>query len=105
MCRMHCSAAAATQIASSRPAHRWRRAAQFPETVMSEARDMFALLRQSADAKAVDAIERLVTEAPDHHLCRINAPALAASEGISEEVMVAAFLHAARIGMFDISWN
>ena len=72
---------------------------------MSEARDMFVLLRQSADAKAVAAIERLVAEAPDHHLCRINAPALAVSEGLDEEVMVAAFLHAARIGMFDISWN
>ena len=72
---------------------------------MSEAKDMFALLRLSADAKAVDAIERLVAEAPDHHLCRINAPALALSQGLDEEVVVAAFLHAARIGMFDISWN
>ena len=72
---------------------------------MSEAKDMFALLRQSADAEAVDAIERLVAEAPDHRLCRINALALAASQGLDEEMMVAAFLHAARIGMFDISWN
>ena len=72
---------------------------------MSEAKDMFALLRQSADAEAVDAIERLVAEAPDHRLCRINALALAASQGLDEEVMVAAFLHASRIGMFDISWN
>jgi class 3 adenylate cyclase len=72
---------------------------------MSEAKDMFALLRQSAGPEAVAVIERLVAEAPDHRLCRINAPALAASEGIDEEVMVAAFLHAARIGMFDISWN
>ena len=72
---------------------------------MSEAKDMFALLRQSADARAVDVIEQLVAEAPDHHLCRINAPALAASRGLDEEPMVAAFLHAARIGMFDISWN
>ena len=47
----------------------------------------------------------MVAEAPDHRLCRINALALAASEGLDEEVMVAAFLHAARIGMFDISWN
>ena len=39
---------------------------------MSEARDMFALLRQSADGKVVDAIERLVAEGHDHQLCRIN---------------------------------
>ena len=72
---------------------------------MSEARDMFALLRQSADAEAVDAIERLVAEAPDHHLVPDQRAGLAASQGLDEELMVAAFLHAARIGMFDISWN
>ena len=73
---------------------------------MSEAKDMFALLRQSADAEAVDAIERLVAEAPDHRLCRINALALRRKRRAStRSAMVAAFLHAARIGMFDMSWN
>ena len=72
---------------------------------MSDASEMFAILRESADAKAVDAIERLVADAPDHHLCRINALAFAAANGLDEERVVAAFLHGAQLGMFDMSWN
>ena len=66
---------------------------------------MFGLLRQSADPEAVDAIERLVAEAPDHKLVRINALAFAAQHGLDEERVIAAFLHAAKIGIFDLSWN
>lgn len=72
---------------------------------MSETKDLFALLRQSADGGVVDAVERLVAEAPDHRLCRINALAFAARNGLGEEATVAAFLHGTRIGMFDIAWN
>ena len=72
---------------------------------MSEAGDLFALLRQSADSDVVDAIERLVAEAPDHRLCRINPLAFAAANGLDEERTIAAFLHGSRIGMFDIAWN
>ena len=72
---------------------------------MSEAKDLFALLRQSADGGVVDSIERLVAEAPDHQLCRINPLAFAAKNGLDEEATVAAFLHGTRIGMFDIAWN
>ena len=72
---------------------------------MGEAKDMFNLLRQSADADVTAAIERLVADAPDHQLCRINPLAFAAKNGLDEEGVVAAFLHATRIGMFDIAWN
>jgi class 3 adenylate cyclase len=72
---------------------------------MSQTNDMFALLRQSAEGGVVDAIERLVADAPDHQLCRINPLAFAAKNGLDEETTVAAFLHASRIGMFDIAWN
>ena len=72
---------------------------------MSEAREMFKLLGQSADADVVEAIERLVADAPDHQLCRINPLAFAAKNGFDEESVIAAFLHATRIGMFDIAWN
>jgi class 3 adenylate cyclase len=72
---------------------------------MSEAETLFGLLRQSADADAVAAIERLVREAPDPALCRINALAFAAANGIGEEATIAAFLHAARLGLFELSWN
>ncbi len=49
---------------------------------MSEDREMFKLLGQSADADVVDAIERLVADAPDHQLCRINPLAFAARNGL-----------------------
>jgi hypothetical protein len=72
---------------------------------MSEAQNLFAVLRQSADAAATDAIERLVREAPDRDLNRINVPDLAARTGIDEQRMIGAFLHATRLGLFDLSWN
>src|SRR5207248_6648554 len=72
---------------------------------MNEAQTLFAALRQSADSEAVDAIERLVQEAPDRHLCRINALDFAARTGIDEERAIAAFLHGARLGLFELSWN
>lgn len=72
---------------------------------MSEAEALFNILRQSADAKCVAAIEHDVSEAPDHDLCRINALAFAARHGLGEEKTIAAFLHAARLGLFDLSWN
>ena len=67
--------------------------------------DMFGLLRQHADRPIVDAIERAVADAPDHQLCRINALAFAQRYEVDEERAIAAFLHGARIGLFDMSWN
>src|SRR5688500_15396351 len=72
---------------------------------MSETRAMFGLLRQSANGAVVDAIVRLVEDAPDRQLSRINALAFAAKNGLDEERTIAAFLHAVRLGMFDIAWN
>ena len=72
---------------------------------MSEAKDLFALLKQSSDERAVEAISRLVADGEDYQLCRINPLAFAARNGLDEEIVIAAFLHATRIGMFDIAWN
>ncbi len=72
---------------------------------MSEAEPLFSVLRQSADRRAAAAIERLVNEAPDHELNRINALDLAAREGLDEERVIATLLHAARLGLFEMSWN
>ena len=72
---------------------------------MSEAQALFAVLRQSADADCVAALERLVREAPDHRLARINALDLARRETLDEEKTIATLLHAARIGLFEMSWN
>jgi len=72
---------------------------------MSEARNLFAVLRQSADPGAATAIEELVRDAPDRALCRINVVDFAAKAGLDEEPAIAAFLHAARLGIFELSWN
>jgi Family of unknown function (DUF5939) len=72
---------------------------------MSEAQTLFVALRQSADAQAVDAIEKLVREGIDRQLCRVNALDFAAKHGLSEDTVIAAFLHAARLGLFELSWN
>ena len=72
---------------------------------MNEATPLFSALRQSADPDAAAAIERAVAEAPERELCRINVLAFAAKHGLNEERLIAAFLHAARLGIFELSWN
>ena len=72
---------------------------------MSEAKNLFSVLRQAADPQTVDAIETLVQAAPDRALCRINVLDFAAKAGVDEERAIAAFLHAARLGIFELSWN
>src|SRR6266480_3294215 len=72
---------------------------------MTEAQTLFAALRDSADADVVSAIEALVRDAPDNRLNRINALAFARKMGLNEDRVIAAFLHAARLGMFEMSWN
>jgi class 3 adenylate cyclase len=72
---------------------------------MNEHGKLLAILRQSADAEIVDAIERLIQDAPDHELNRINALAFAARHGFDEDRVIAAFLHASRLGLFEMSWN
>jgi class 3 adenylate cyclase len=72
---------------------------------VSEPEALFSVLRQSADAQCVAAIERAVREAADRDLCRVNALTFAAQHGLNEERVIAAFLHAARLGLFELSWN
>lgn len=72
---------------------------------MSESEARFSVLRQSAGADAAAAIEALVREGGDRQLNRINVLDFAASHGLAEERAIAAFLHAARLGLFDMSWN
>ena len=72
---------------------------------MSEAATLFSALRQAADPDVVSAIEALVRDGPDRRLSRINALDFAAKTGLDEERVIAAFLHAARLGLFELSWN
>jgi class 3 adenylate cyclase len=72
---------------------------------MSETQALFDVLRQSADPAAAAAIEQLVKTGKDHELNRINVFDVARKTGIDEEKVIAAFLHAARLGIFELSWN
>src|ERR1044071_6685123 len=72
---------------------------------MSETQALFSVLRQSADPDAVSALERLVRDAPDFRLARINALDFAKRENLDEERTIAMFLHAARMGICEMAWN
>src|ERR1041384_3847744 len=66
---------------------------------------LFNALRQSAEPNPVSAIEKLIQGAPGRELCHINALAFAAKHELEEDDVIAAFLHGARLGIFDMSWN
>lgn len=71
---------------------------------MNEAQS-FEALRQSVPDAVVEAMERLVHHAPDRKLNRVNALAFATSEELDPDETIAGFLHASRLGLFDMSWN
>jgi class 3 adenylate cyclase len=72
---------------------------------MSEAETLFVALRQSTDDDVVAMLERMVRDAPDHALNKINALDLAAREGIDEDRVIAALLNAVGLGIFEMTWN
>jgi class 3 adenylate cyclase len=72
---------------------------------MTENDTLFVALRQSADKDVVDMLERMVRDAPDHALNKINALDLAAKEGLGEERVIAALLNAVGLGIFEMTWN
>src|SRR6202166_4774351 len=72
---------------------------------MSEIQAQFAVLKQTADPAVADAIERLIRDGKDHELNRINLLDFAARAGLNEERVISGFLHASRLGLFDLSWN
>src|SRR3979411_2732062 len=72
---------------------------------MSETETLFVALRQSADEDVVDMLERMVRDAPDHALNKMNALELAAKGGVGEEQVIAALLNAVGLGMFEMTWN
>jgi class 3 adenylate cyclase len=72
---------------------------------MNEAETLFVALRQSADDDVVDMLERMVRDAPDHALNKMNALDLAGKEGLDEERVIAALLNAVGLGIFEMTWN
>src|SRR3979411_2076453 len=72
---------------------------------MNDAQPLFVALRPSPDDDVVDMLERMVRDAPDHALNRINALDLAARESVDEERVIAALLNAVGLGMFEMTWS
>jgi class 3 adenylate cyclase len=72
---------------------------------MSEAESLFSVLRRTADPASVAAIEDAVAHASDRELFRINPIAFAHKRGLDTEKTIAAFLHASRLGLFELGWN
>src|SRR6478672_2828363 len=72
---------------------------------MSEADTLFAALRQSTGDDIAALLERMMRDAPDHALNKINALDLAAKEGVGEDRVIAALLNAVGLGIVEMSWN
>ncbi|OAF05528.1 adenylate cyclase [Bradyrhizobium centrolobii] len=72
---------------------------------MSEIETLFGVLRQSADEPVVDMLERMVREAPDHALSKMNALHLAGQSGLGEEQVIGGLLHAVGLGILEMTWS
>ena len=72
---------------------------------MNDPDALFGALRKSADPEVFTAIETLVRDGADRDLCRVNVLAFAAKRGLNEEKVISAFLHASRLGLFELNWN
>src|ERR1700688_58918 len=72
---------------------------------MSDTKAQFSVLKQTADPAIADAIERLIEHGEDHELNRINVLDFSRRAGFDEEKVISGFLHAARLGLFDLTWN
>ncbi len=72
---------------------------------MSDTQAQYSVLRQTADAGVADAIKHLIETGEDHELNRINVLDFAARTGLDEERVISGFLHASRLGLFDLTWN
>jgi class 3 adenylate cyclase len=72
---------------------------------MSDIQAQFSVLKQSADPAVADAIAQLIDNGEDHELNRINALEFSRRSGLDEERVISGFLHASRLGLFDLTWN
>ena len=72
---------------------------------MSELDAQFSVLRRTADPVVADAIAHLIENGEDHELNRINVLDFSQRRRLDEERVISGFLHAARLGLFDLTWN
>jgi class 3 adenylate cyclase len=72
---------------------------------MSEIQAQFSVLKQTADPAVAEAIRELIENGADHELNRINLLDFSKRTGLDEERVISGFLHASRLGLFDLTWN
>ena len=72
---------------------------------MSDINAQLSVLKQTADPAVADAIARLIENGEDHELNRINVLDFAQRTGLDEERVISGFLHASRLGLFELTWN
>src|ERR1017187_533728 len=72
---------------------------------MSDLQAQFSVLKQTAEPAVADAIEKLIESGEDHELNRINLLDFSVQTGLDEERGISGFLHASRLGLFDLTWN
>ncbi|SHN74288.1 adenylate/guanylate cyclase domain-containing protein [Bradyrhizobium erythrophlei] len=72
---------------------------------MSELEAQFATLKKIADPAVAEGIAHLVENGEDHELNRINVLDFSRQNGFDEEKVISGFLHASRLGLFDLTWN
>src|SRR5664279_3127976 len=72
---------------------------------MSEIQAQLSVLKQTADPAVADAIHELIENGADHELNRINLLDFSKRTGLDEERVISGFLHASRLGLFDLTWN
>lgn len=72
---------------------------------MSDLQSHFSALKRTADLDIADAVARLIEDGEDHELNRINALDVSKRTGLDEEKVISGFLHASRLGLFDLTWN
>src|SRR3954462_11284117 len=72
---------------------------------MSDIQAQFSVLRQTADPAVADEIAHLIENGEDHQLNRINLLDFSKRTGLDEERVISGFLHASRLGLFDLTWN
>jgi class 3 adenylate cyclase len=72
---------------------------------MSDIQAQFSVLNQTADPAVADAIVHLIEHGKDHELNRVNVLDFARRTGLDEERVISGFLHASRLGLFELTWN
>jgi class 3 adenylate cyclase len=72
---------------------------------MADTSALWDVLQRAADPAVADTLKAAVETGSDRSLNRINPLAFASEHNLPEEAVIDALVHAARLGLFDMSWN